>query len=289
MNKIITLNDGSKLEAGLTGNPANKVIMLPIAKKPVFGEEAETLKMWGVDPELGRHFVEGLSDIFQVLHFDYEAICLPIPSPICSHPGTLHMIFLRIADEMQVNTFSYYGYSWLALAGLQLAIRTKRLDSLIMGGFPPYEGPYQEMLTVTAKTYEQAMQHQQTSASDDNSHYEAHRSPDEFDWDNAKISIDPNQTKQFYTMYQNLMDFDDTKVQDRLLFPKLAFAGEQDSIVYGRNFGDVTVDIIGRLEKKRGSIEAIRVGCPYHARRQHGPYKGHAAPSCTSLDQALVN
>lgn len=36
---------------------------------------------------------------------------------------------------MNIKKFSYYGYSWLALVGLQLAIRTNRLESLIMGGF----------------------------------------------------------------------------------------------------------------------------------------------------------
>ncbi|WP_211750219.1 alpha/beta hydrolase [Paenibacillus sp. Marseille-Q4541] len=244
MNKIVKLNDGSELEVGLTGDTTSKVIMLPIAKKSVFGEEAEKLKLWGVDPELGKNFVEGLSDKFQVLYFDYEGHLFTHPQPDYLTPENITKDLLRIADEMKVKTFSYYGYSWLALVGLQLAIRTNRLESLIMGGFPPYKGPYQEMMAVTTKTYEQALNHQNNS----NYQIEENISPEEMDWDNIQVTIDANQTKQFVTLYKNLMDFDDTKIQDEIPFPKLTFAGEKDTIVYGENFGNVTVDIVGILK-----------------------------------------
>ena len=72
MKKIIRLTNHSAIEVGLTGGSDRPTIMLPIAKKSVYNQEAENLKLWGVDPELGKHFVEGLADTFQVLHFDYE-------------------------------------------------------------------------------------------------------------------------------------------------------------------------------------------------------------------------
>lgn len=43
-------------------------------------------------------------------------------------------------------------------------------------------------------------------------------------------------------MYEHLMEFDDRKMQHHIVIPRLAFAGEQDTIVYGQNFGNVTVD-----------------------------------------------
>ncbi|MFC4301925.1 alpha/beta fold hydrolase [Cohnella boryungensis] len=254
MNKLVTLNDGSQLEAGLTGNPDGKVIMLPIAKKSVFGQEAESLKLWGVDPELGRSFVEGLSDRFQVLHFDYEGHLFAYPQPELLTPENLAKDFLRIADEMKVGSFSYYGYSWLALAGLQLAIRTDRLESLIMGGFPPYEGPYQEMMTVTARTYERALNQQKQP---DIPIAEEQISAEDFDWDNVQVKLDPNQTKQFYTLYRGLMGVDDTKAIEGLRCPRLAFAGEKDTIVYGPNFGDVTVDIVGILQRSEVQLKCL--------------------------------
>ncbi|RXZ82120.1 alpha/beta hydrolase [Paenibacillaceae bacterium] len=245
LNKIVTLHDGSQLEVGLTGDPTSKVIMLPIAKKSVLGQEAEQLKLWGVDPERGRNFVDGLSDTFQVLYFDYEGHLFANPQPDLLTPENIAKDLLHIADEMKVATFSYYGYSWLALVGLQLAIRTNRMESLIMGGFPPYEGPYKEMLTVTTKTFEQALFNQNTSYDP----FMENAKPEQIDWDNIQVQIDPKQTKQFFTMYNNLLDFDDKKIQEGLNFPKLTFAGQEDTIVYGENFGNVTVDIAGLLQK----------------------------------------
>jgi len=121
----------------------------------VYGQEAETLKLWGADPELGKHLVEGLADTCQVLHFDYEGHLFEHPVDRLTADHIVND-FLHIADQMNIGRFAYYGYSWLALAGLQLALRTDRLDSLVMGGFPPYGGPYAEMLTVTRHTHQQA-------------------------------------------------------------------------------------------------------------------------------------
>lgn len=254
-SKAVTLADGSTLEVSLTGKPGGQIIMLPVVKKSVYGQEAESLKMWGVDPELGKHFVEGLSDLFQVLHFDYEGHRFQHPQPDLLTPEYLAHDFLHIADEMGIPTFSYYGYSWLALAGLQLAIRTSRLESLIMGGFPPLEGPYREMLTVTAKTYEQALQ--PPSFPSPQEQMQDLDRPEAFDWDQVQVALDPRQSKQFLTLYQSLVEFDDTSVQDQLQLPKLTFAGEADRIEYGENFGGVTVDIAGTLRKNEQTLREL--------------------------------
>ncbi|GGG19892.1 alpha/beta fold hydrolase [Paenibacillus aceti] len=252
MERIIKLTDGTEIKVGLVGNPVFKTIMLPVAKESVYGQEAENLKLWGVDPELGKHFIEGLLDEFQVLYFDYEGHRFQNPNPENLTPDNIVNDLILIADEMNVDKFSYYGYSWLALVGLQLAIRTNRLESLIMGGFPPLDGPYKEMMVVTNKTYQQALDNQNSPVCDEQVNLE---SPEEIDWDNIKVKIDTNQTKQFVTMYKNLMDFDDRKIQHQLSIPKLTFAGEKDTIVYGENFGSVTVDIVGILQKNKEELE----------------------------------
>ena len=71
------------------------------------------------------------------------------------------------------------------------------------------------------------------------------------------MTIDPRVAKQFVTLYENLMVFDDRSIQDRLQLPKLAFAGEKDTIVYGDNFGGVTVDIVGLLEKNEKRLNEL--------------------------------
>jgi len=40
-------------------------------------------------------------------------------------------------------------------------------------------------------------------------------------------------------MYQSLADFDNRSIQYKLDLPKLAFAGDKDTIVYGERFGNV--------------------------------------------------
>ncbi|MGZ7442758.1 alpha/beta fold hydrolase [Paenibacillus sp. TH7-28] len=250
MKKKITLTDNSVIEVGLAGQSNARTIMLPVAKKPVYGQEAESLKQWGVDPESGKHLVEGLADRFQVLFFDYEGHLFQNPVSNDLTPEHIVNDLLHIANELSIRQFSYYGYSWLALAGLQLAVRSDRLESLIMGGYPPYEGPYREMLVVTEKTYQQALHHKQNTLSQQ----AAPENPADFDWDNVTVTIDPSVTKQFMTLYQSLMDFDDRSVLDKLAIPKLTFAGEQDTIIYGENFGNVTVDIVGRLKKNQSLL-----------------------------------
>ena len=64
---------------------------------------------------------------------------------------------LAIADAVGAERFAYYGYSWLALSGLQLAVRTDRLAALAMDRYPPYAGPYAEMLRVTRAAHQQAV------------------------------------------------------------------------------------------------------------------------------------
>jgi glutaredoxin-related protein len=253
MEKNIKLTDESEINVGLVGNPDSTTIMLPVAKESVYGQEAENLKLWGVDPELGKHFVEGLMDKFQILFFDYEGHRLQHPNPENLTPESIVTDLLTIANEMNVKKFSYYGYSWLALVGLQLAIRTDRLESLIMGGFPPIDGPYKEMMVVINKTYEQALSNQNSSIINE----QYHISPKKVDWDNIQVKVDTNQTKQFVTMYENLMELDDREIQHKLVIPRLAFAGEKDTIVYGENFGNVTVDIIGILQKNKQELEHL--------------------------------
>lgn len=247
LRKRVKLMNGSAIEAGLAGTPVYGTLMLPVAKKTVTGQEAENLKQWGVDPELGQHFVDGLTDLFQVLFFDYEGHLFTHPNPEGLTAEQVVQDLLRIADEMNVDRFSYYGYSWLALTGLQLAVRTGRLESLVMGGFPPVDGPYKEMLAVTSATYELALQNQespvQQAAADES------WNPDDLDWDSLPVTVDPSVAKQFVTLYQSLKDFDDLSIQDKLSIPKLAFAGERDTIVYGEKFGKVTVDIAGLIRK----------------------------------------
>jgi pimeloyl-ACP methyl ester carboxylesterase len=217
------------------------VVLLPVDPSPAGGERAEEMRRWGADPELGRSLVAGL-DGFRVVAFGYEGHVLAHPRPDTLTPAVIAADFLAIADAVGASRFAYYGYSWLALAGLQLALRTDRLDALVMGGFPPLAGPYAEMLAVTRATHQLSTMEQpetETTAGD---------------WDSVQVTMSPEQAGQFVTLYEALQDFDDEAVTPEC--PSLCFAGSADRIEYGPRWGDVTVDIGGPLTSRRAELIA---------------------------------
>jgi hypothetical protein len=107
------------------------------------------------------------------------------------------------------------------------------------------------MLIVTQKTHTQALNNQNEAAEKSSIETE---NLDEIDWDNIKVSMDTRVTAQFVALYESLTAFDDRSIHHLLSLPKLAFAGENDTIVYGENFGNVTVDIGGILKKNKEQL-----------------------------------
>jgi dienelactone hydrolase len=56
---------------------------------------------------------------------------------------------LAVADAVDARRFAWYGFSWGAVVGLQLAVRSSRLTALACGGWPPLGGQYEEALAVS--------------------------------------------------------------------------------------------------------------------------------------------
>lgn len=56
------------------------------------------------------------------------------------------------------------------------------------------------------------------------------------------------------------MEFNDGEIQHKIDIPKITFAGEKDTIIYGGNFGNVTVDVIGTLQKKQKIVTELGMG-----------------------------
>lgn len=223
------LHDGSSIEVVVDGS--GPTLLLPVNPEPVTGPLADQMRQYGTDPALGQSLIKGLRDAFRVVAFDYEGQCLRIPKPDTLTPANVTHDLLAIADAAGAERFAYYGYSWLALVGLQLAIRTDRLSALIMGGFPPLHGPYEEMLGVTLASYEMASG--------------VRASEDEGEWSGNSLSVD--QARQFLTLYQALRGFDDRAVQEQISCPRLCFVGSADEIQYGENWGNVLVSLAGPI------------------------------------------
>lgn len=232
------LHDGSTIEIEVHG--AGPTLLLPVNPQPVTGPQAEQMRQYGTDPALGQSLITGLSDAFRVVAFDYEGQCFRTPKPDTLTPANVVSDLLAVANAVEADRFAYYGYSWLALIGLQLAIRTDRLSALIMGGFPPLNGPYEEMLRVTTATDEMA------------SGARATPSADESEWSDMTLSRD--QTRQFVTLYQALQGFDDRAAQAQITCPRLCFVGSADEIRYDQYWGDVFVSLAGPIVQGQAQL-----------------------------------
>lgn len=228
------LHDGTTIPITIQGN--GRALIVPARITPYLPEEADTMRRWGADPDLGPNLVNGLARTNRVVVADYEGHRMTHPAPDTLTPGNVSADFLAIADAADARTFAYYGYSWLALCGLQLAIRTDRLWALAMGGYPPRDGPYESMLTVTRAAHSMATQ----SANQVPSPATA---AEPGDWDADPIQTNEAQTRQFVTLYEALQDFDDSSAAVPRDLPRLAFAGADDRIDYGPAWGNVHVKI----------------------------------------------
>ncbi len=245
----VRLHDGSAIEVQVHGE--GPALLLPVNPRPVEGPQAEVLRRWGNDPALGRSLIDGLKDAFRVVAFDYEGQVLATPKPDTLVPDNLARDFLAVADSAGADRFAWYGYSWLALAGLQLAIRTDRVSALVMGGFPPIDGPYAEYLRVTTATHRMATEARPGTAP----RATAQAAPEETDWSSVEVTMSEAQTRQFVTLYRVLQGFDDRAAQARLACPRLCFAGSADEIDYAERWGGVRVRLARPLLERRAELE----------------------------------
>jgi pimeloyl-ACP methyl ester carboxylesterase len=238
------LHDGTSIDVEVRGD--GPTVLLPVNPRPVEGPQADAMRRWGADPALGRALVDGLADSFRVVAFDYEGHVLATPKPDTLTPANVAGDILAVADAAGAERFAYYGYSWLALCGLQLAIRTDRLWALAMGGYPPIDGPYAEMLQVTAAAHRMST--------------EVDAVPTDFssegtDWSSVEVTTSERQTRQFMTLYAALQAFDDRAAQRHITCPRLCFAGSADEIEYGERWGGVRVRMAGPLVGRRPELE----------------------------------
>ncbi|MEV4631016.1 alpha/beta hydrolase [Micromonospora sp. NPDC049523] len=214
----VSLHDGTAIEVAVHGS--GPAVLLPMGPRPA----ARTR----TDPAVGGPLVEGLRDAFRVVVFDYEGHLMRHPRPDTLTPGNITGDLLAIADAVRADRFAYYGYSWLGMSGLQLAIRTRRLSALVMGGFPPIGGPYPQAL----RAYEAA----------------ASGEPDE--------GSGGPRARQFVTLYESLQGFDDRSIQAQVTCPRLCFVGATEEVPYGQR-GDVSVDVGAVVRQRQSELAAL--------------------------------
>lgn len=239
-----TLHDGNPITIEVSGTGPN--ILLPVNPHPAEGPKAEEMRKWGADPSLGYSLVNGLNDSYRVIAFDYDTHNLSHPKPDTLTPDNVVRDILAVANAAGADRFAYYGYSWLGMIGLQLAIRTDRLSALIMGGFPPINGPYVALLPFFEAV------HAQSSAQ-----LKEGETNDPADPDNVKVTVSRDTTRQFVTLFQALQAFDDEAVQLRIKCPRLCFVGSEDKIDHGEKWGNVHVSLAAPIINRREELEHL--------------------------------
>ncbi|WP_433382196.1 alpha/beta fold hydrolase [Actinoplanes sp. CA-142083] len=241
------LHDGSIIDVTVLGSADDRAVLLPVGTRILEGPAADEIRAWGADPNAGHTLATALATAgLRVIAADYETHLTDNPMPRTLTAATLAADLLAIADAGGAQRFAYYGYSWLALAGLQLAVRTDRLTALAMGGYPPLGGPYDGMLAVTRVAHRMALNPPEPIGE-----------PTAGDWDSVPFTRTPDQTQQYVTMYESLQDFDERAALAGLTIPRLAFAGEKDTIAYGSQWDNLVVDIAGPLVAHRAELIAL--------------------------------
>jgi pimeloyl-ACP methyl ester carboxylesterase len=236
---LVRLHDGNTIEVTVEGD--GPTVLLPVNPVPVEGAQADELRRWGADPALGRHLMDGLTGAFRVVAFDYEGHVLAVPKPDTLTAANVVADVLAVADATQSEQFAFYGYSWTALSGLQLAARTDRVTALAMGGWPPLGAPYAGMLKVTTAAHALAVhppaEPQQTGNA----------------WADAEFTLSAAATRQFVTLYAGLQDFDE---RIDVGCPRLCIMGGADSITYDERWGGTTIDLTQPVRDHRPELEA---------------------------------
>ena len=117
-----------------------------------------------------------------------------------------------------------------------------------MGGYPPLDGPYGPMLVNTRAAHRMAVANQGVTALP---------VAEPGDWDAATVTVHPDRTEQFVTLYESLQDFDERAALAGLRMPRLAFAGTEDTIVYGPQWENTVIEIGPALVAHRAELEAL--------------------------------
>lgn len=169
--------------------------------------------------EVRAPFVEGLRERYSVVVFEDASSAAMDLSEVWTADRACAEI-LSVADAVRTDQFAYYGYSWGAVLGLQLAARTDRLTALICGGWPPLGAPYPGMASYTAAT------------------------------DAREGRTSPSSTA---TLYRSIEKWNEREAVSRFRCPRMAFAGSDD-IIYADG---ITVPIGPLIAEHRKELEGM--------------------------------
>ncbi len=203
------------------GQPLMITLPLMASFTGIFGTEAQAM----LDGYLNR-----LTDRYQVLLVDYPSI--GGSRDIAPHALTADRVcadLLGVATAAGFDRFIYWGYSWSGAVGLQLASRTDRLDALVIGGWPPLDGPYEAILAAARRKLP---------------------SPEP---SSLKILRSPAQYAQWIHFYESLAGWREREAVERIARPCLVYFGADGDLVEA----GIPVTIASNIRRQRATLESL--------------------------------
>lgn len=209
----------------LHGSPQGRPLMvtLPLMASftAIFGTELE--------PVL-HGYLDRLSDHYRVLLVDYPSIGGSRDIP--PHELTADRVcadLLAVASAAGFDRFAYWGYSWSGAVGLQMAARSDRLTALVVGGWPPLDGPYEAILAAARLK----LPNPEASS--------------------MKVLRSKAQYAQWIHYYESMLGWREREAVARIECQRLViFGGEGDLVEAG-----IPVPIASSIRRNRAALEAM--------------------------------
>ena len=174
-------------------------------------------------------YLDRLTDRYRVLRVDYPSIGGSRDiAPDALTADRVCADLLSVASAAGFDRFAYWGYSWGAAVGLQLAARTDRLTALVLGGWPPLGAPYKGILQATRLK-------------------QPNPEPS-----SLKVLRSKEQYRQWETWYASMLDWPEAESVARIACPKmLYFGGDGDLVEAG-----IPIRIASIIRERRIELEA---------------------------------
>ncbi|MDT9600601.1 alpha/beta fold hydrolase [Sphingosinicella rhizophila] len=142
--KSLTAADGTEIWFATHGDPLRPALFLGPHFYASFGR---------TDGDDTDKWIDGLKEDFFLIVADYPRGFGRTGNPLGMDftPGIAAAEYERIAEAAGVERFGWVGYSYGGAIGVQVACRSDRVSALAVGGFPPLDAPYQDMVDITTR------------------------------------------------------------------------------------------------------------------------------------------
>jgi pimeloyl-ACP methyl ester carboxylesterase len=175
-------------------------------------------------------YVGPLKDRFSLILVDYPSIGKS--RDIAPEDLTADRVcadLLSVATAAGHDRVAYWGYSWSGAVGLQLAARTDRLTALVVGGWPPLEAPYANILEA------------------------ARRKIGNVEPSSRVILRNDDQYRQWSSYYASMIDWDEAAAVSAIGCPRFGYFGGNGDLAEA----ELPVNIASAFRANRAKLEAM--------------------------------